>query len=102
MIEIPGLVMNNGWKPCFPGGEDIPENGEDVLALFYIHGEWGDLLTIDLVIFVVDASGGRYWCNSTRCDVHPLCWHPLPELPGFIGMKEQEGIDYIPFDGETD
>ena len=42
-------------------------------------------------------TGGRYWSNTYCCDVHPLCWHPLPDLPGFIGMKEQEGIDYIPF-----
>ena len=98
MIEIPGLVMNNGWKPCFPGGKDTPDEGEYILAIFYSHEPWGDILVMDLLFYTSEnKTGGRYWSNTYCCDVHPLCWHPLPDLPGFIGMKEQENIDYIPF-----
>jgi len=98
MIEIPQIIINNGWKPCYPGGEDTPDDNESVLALFYIHG-LNDELTMDLVIHRIDGTGGHYWSNTYRCDVHPLCWHPLPDLPAFIAGLEEEEPDYIPFDG---
>lgn len=98
MMEISQIIINNGWRPCFPGGDDVPDEGQEVLAIFHVHAEdWRDSLNMGLVLYEEDASGGRYWSNTCRCTVHPLCWHPLPDLPGFIGMKEQEGIDYIPF-----
>ena len=31
--------------------------------------------------------------------VHPLCWHPLPDLPAFITGPEGDEADYIPFNG---
>ena len=99
MLDIPGLVINNGWKPCFPGGDDTPDDGDCVLALFYVHISINDSLTMDPVIYQNDDAGGRYWSNTHRCNVHPLCWHPLPDLPAFITGPDKDEPDYIPFNG---
>ncbi|GEM_PF-4917030 len=100
MKVVPNLAMDNGWKPCFPGGEDTPKYDELILALFYSHEPWGDELVMDLLVYICDSkTGGRYWSNTFCCDVHPLCWHPLPDLPAFIAGPEEDKSDYIPFEG---
>ena len=100
MMEIKGLYFNNGWIPCFPGGEDAPKDDECVLALFYIHTRSSDTLTMDIVRYVVDdPASPHYWSQSYSCGIHPLCWHPLPETPNFIKneIEDLEGKDCISF-----
>lgn len=100
MMEISQIIINNGWRPCFPGGDDVPDEGQEVLAIFHVHTEeWRDSLNMGLVLYEEDTSGGRYWSNTCRCNVHPLCWHPLPDLPAFITGPEGDEADYIPFNG---
>ena len=99
MIDIPVLLMNNGWKPCFPGGDNNPADDERVLALFHVHEGNEDKLRLDCVVYLYDGSGNYYWNDYCRCTVHPLCWHPLPDLPAFITGPEEVEPDYIPFNG---
>ncbi|NCC20764.1 hypothetical protein EOM33_07090 [Candidatus Saccharibacteria bacterium] len=87
-------MNEDGWKPCYPGGKDTPENRERVLVVYYSHklqvASIGDQLTLEIVTYFISGSGGRYWSNTCRSDVHPLCWHAMPALPPCINSLIQE------------
>ena len=97
------LNLDHGWQACYPGGKDTPDEGEFVLALYYSHccpdADPDDDLVMDLVMYMKGQDGGYYWSYEAGCSVSPLCWHPLPELPSFLNKPEQEGIDFLSFDG---
>lgn len=83
-------LFNNGWKPCVPGGEGLPADNEEVIAIFPIHDSLQQIadvrLVLEPVIYKSPAVSPAYWWSSThRTAVHPVCWRSLPEWP--------EGLD---------
>ncbi len=79
-------IIDNGWKLCVPGGKGLPENDQEVLAIFPVHnniqnGEETEIV-LEKVVYKNPIDGNSYWwSNLYSINIHPICWQHLPKFP---------------------